>query len=613
MLYIFDIETYRNYFGCIFKNPKTQELTEFIIYKDRNDFDELAKFIDDNSKWFVGYNSYNFDNQLLNFIHKNKHYLTFQDSSSIAYEIYKVASQVIEIENYNQFKYNLPFRFIDLMKVANLNMKSLKLVGTSLKWHKLQDLPIEWDKEIQPSDLETLHLYNLNDVEITELLYNRTLPAIKLRFAISKKYNINAYSESDSGIANRLLEKFYSDSTGISTRDFTQLRTERPIIQFKHVVFDQIEFETQELNDVLENVITHTYYKSLPFFTKTFSFGGVEYKMGVGGLHSVDKGDIFKVADNTKIIDCDVASMYPTIIINHNIHPQHLGKQFIQDYKKVKEDRIESKKSGDSCTDSALKIVLNSSFGKLLYNKHWLYDPLAGLQVTINGQLYLLMLIEMLVLNKFKVISANTDGVITMVDKSRESEYYEICKRWEKKTMLELEYTYYTDYIRRDVNNYIAIKEDGKTKEKGEFLQEIDLKKGFDKPIVSKALYNYFVKGIKVEDTILNHRDIYDFCIAKKTDSKFQNEFHTIKDGEKNIQQLQKTVRFYVSTVGGSLFKVEPDESKMINYCANRKVTVFNDFIQHDDFSKYNIDYNYYISEVNKIIYQIKDFQLKLF
>lgn len=619
-IWIYDIEIYSNYFSAIFKNPKSKELLKFIIFKDANDLDKLVTFIKDPRKWLIGYNNYSFDNQLLNFIYKN-HFLLFQeDSDYVCSKIFEIAKNVINVREYSDYKYNTPFNSIDLMKVGGF-FKSLKLLGVNLKWNKLQDLPISWDHSIQKSDLELMLKYNLNDVLITEQLYYKLLPQIEMRSKISKLYDVNVLSDSESGIANKLLDKFYSETTGLKVSDFKDLRTNRKIIFFNHVIFPNIKFKTKELNELLENIAIHKYFESLPFFKKSVVFDNIKYELGIGGLHSQDKGAIFLESDKESIIDADISSFYPSIIINHNISPAHLDKSFMKQYKILRDLRLESKHNKDNIVAGALKIVINSVYGKMKHKKHWLYDPLAAFQVTINGQLYLMMLIEKLVLNGFKVISANTDGIVTIVNKDKEDLYYNLCKEWEKETSFELEYNYYNKYIRKDVNNYIAITRSNKIKSKGVFVipnvnsedsREVleSLSKGFDKPIISIALYNYFVNNIKFEETIKNHTDIYDFCIAKKIDDKFNNEFHTIQDNKKVVDNLQKSIRFFISKDGGKLYKI--GESTSIDYCVGKRVTILNN-CEDTNSKNYNIDYDYYISETYKIFYQIKDPQLKLF
>ena len=445
-------------------------------------------------------------------------------------------------------------------------------------------------------------------------MYHKLIKDLNVRWNVGQKYKVDLMSESDSGIANRLTEKMYSDVSLIPIKDLKEMRTERKIIHYENIVFEDIFFESDVLKDFLEEIKSQVWYKNMPYFNKTVVFDGAKYKLGIGGIHSDDKAGVFVSTDQTLIIDCDVTSMYPSIMLQNHLYPAHLSSLFLHVYEDIIKRRITAKNEGNEEESYALKICLNSVFGKTLYQHHWLYDTLVGLRVTINGQLYMLMLIEALALAGFKVISANTDGLITLVPKDKYNEYIEVCQTWEIWSKLKLEYTNYSKYIRKDVNNYITIKEDGSTKEKGDFLSvdKISLRQGIDKPIISKALYNYFVKGIAVEETIYNDDCIYNFCIAKKTDAKFVNEFHTLKNNIHHIEELQKTVRFYISTNGGTLYKVDRDNNKYINYCVNHRVTILNDNRNSKDIKDYNIDYSYYIYEVHKIINTIIDPQLTL-
>ena len=621
-LYVFDIECFTNYFGVTFKNIKTKEVTNYIIYhsyqsdKSKNDLTELYNFIKINKqKWLVGYNSKSFDNQILNYIYTQYEIFSMFNEKILCTDIYDFMMSIINNGN-TEYKYRLPFQSVDLMKVGNVDKKSLKLVAVNLNWPVIQDLPFKVDSLIKDENLEKLFKYNLNDVEITERLYYKLIDDINVRWEVGQKYGIDLMSEPDSGMANRLLEKMYSEASGIPIKDLREMRTNRPIIHYENIVFPDIKFNTPILQDLLQEIRSQKYFKNQPYFNKSVIFNGVKYKLGIGGIHSDDKAGIFEATNDMHITDCDIASMYPNLIINNNLYPAHLSRLFLDLYKKIVQQRLEAKKLGKETEAYVLKILVNSVFGKTLFEHHWLYDPLVGLRVTINGQLYMLMLIEQLVLAGFEVISANTDGLVTLVPDETRGRYWEICEKWSINTNFTLEFTKYSKYVRRDVNNYLVIKTiDSKVKEKGVFLQyeETSLRQGVDKPIISKALYNLFVHNIPIETTIYEEQNIYSFCTAKKTDKKFTNEFHTLENSLHKIEELQPTVRFYVSTNGGTLYKVNKNNNKYINYCVNRKVTILNNNYNNKDIKDYNIDYGYYIKEAKKIIDEIINPQLSLF
>lgn len=630
MIYVYDLEVYPNFFSATFKHYKTKEIKQFVIYKNRNDLKDIINFISNPHMWLVGYNNFNYDNQLLKYIVYNEQELEEFTTDFICSEIHRLSDAIIN-NNCRDYMFNLPFKSLDLMKIGNLNQKSLKLVGVVMKWYKLQDLPIPNDSNIKEKDLVTLLKYNLNDVEITEKLLSYLEPSIKLRFDVSKEYNVNVHSETDSGISNRLLEKFYSESTGLDKSFFKPLRTHRGKIFMWNVIFEDVFFITKPMQEFLEMLKKVVIYEKTPFMKKSIILHGVKYILGVGGLHSADTGDLFEETEELKIIDSDVNSYYPSMIINNSIHPKHLGVDFIKQYTEVRDIRLEAKKKSkdkslpedervrNKTIQEAFKLILNSSYGKMKFDKHWLYDPLAALQITINCQLYLLMLIERLGELNFNVISANTDGIITLVPTDRVDEYHDHCKKWEKNTNFTLEHTYYKKYVRRDVNNYLSITTSEDIKAKGDFIypdlskigeDPFILRRGFDRPIIPLALNNFFIHNIPIEETIRKHNDIYDFCTSQKTDKSFTNEYHTIKNNELHIEKIQQSVRYYISNKGGSLYKRHNQDGRLINYCVGKNVTLFNDYVQKED---YDIDYNYYIHETQKIIDQIIKKQLKLF
>ncbi|MFW5891049.1 MAG: hypothetical protein ACOCUI_02420, partial [bacterium] len=124
MVWIYDIEIYINYFSAIFKNPETKEIKKFVIFNEKNDLSDLLEFIE--NKWLIGYNNYSFDNQLLGFLYYNQLDLSQYDSDYICSQILQIAKNIISDRSYDNYKYNIPFKSLDLMKIGGF-YKSLKL------------------------------------------------------------------------------------------------------------------------------------------------------------------------------------------------------------------------------------------------------------------------------------------------------------------------------------------------------------------------------------------------------------------------------------------------------------------------------------------------------
>lgn len=284
------------------------------------------------------------------------------------------------------------------------------------------------------------------------------------------------------------------------------------------------------------------------------------------------------------------------------------------------------------------KLKSNSAYSAL-------YDPAYTMKTTVNGQLLLCMLSERLMeeIPDCQMIQINTDGMTIKVHKRYVEQMKSICARWEKLTQLELESVKYSKMIIKDVNNYIAVKTDGGVKRKGvAFIYkvnpgELELHKNFSMLVVPKALEAYFVKGIKPEEFVKNHNDIFDFfkrTKVRRSDKLFSRVYD--KQGGVSIsEEIQRITRYYVSGYveeekykvksdtsnrmivkknyynkgfGTSLIKEMPlskskDEVKNISVESGYLCTVCNDLsLTSDEEIKSKINYQYYIDEVYKVI-----------
>ena len=278
--------------------------------------------------------------------------------------------------------------------------------------------------------------------------------------------------------------------------------------------------------------------------------GQTEYQMGIGGLHSCEKSQSVVAQDNQILADFDVASYYPSIILKLKLAPQSMGNDFLLIYQDIVTERLQAKARGDKLTADTLKIVINGSFGKLGSMYSALYAPELMIQTTITGQLCLLMLIEWVESVGAKVVSANTDGIVVLCDKSREKWLEEAMFDWMLTTSFELERADYRSIHSRDVNNYIAVKPDGKAKRKGVYAEPV-LSKNPDFTIVTDAVAAFLSKGALVEDTIRTSTDVRGFVTLRQVTG----------GGMWRGEYLGKAVRFYYST--------EPMASECITYAKN--------------------------------------------
>ncbi len=305
----------------------------------------------------------------------------------------------------------------------------------------------------------------------------------------------------------------------------------------------------------------------------------------------------------------DVASFYPAIMCEYYIKPEHLQGEFIDILTRVKNERLEAKKAGDKTKAETYKIIVNATFGKLGFSKYWLYDPLALIRVTLNGQLFLLMLIEKMEENGIHCISGNTDGGEFLVPNELKETAYKLAEEWQKETRFELEFTTYNLLAKRDVNNYLAIDTKGKKKTKGAFVDTVELEKGYLYPVVPKAVNEYLLNGTPVEETIYKNTDIMDFCISKKSGGDFVMELKTI-DG---VESLQKTNRFYVSNSGGALRKKRKSNGKTIGVIVGRNITILNNYDPNIKFLEYDVNKIWYIKQARSLVEEVEVYQLDMF
>lgn len=605
--YFYDVESFPNLFTVTFLSEDGTD-NQFAIGVEHNDYEELVRFMEQPGLQLVGFNNINYDDPVIRFILQNGHL-----GMKIPSEVFKLSARLISDESRRDddilaLRYPRGYESwtsMDLLKIMAFDRMgvSLKQIAINLKHSRIQDLPYKYDYRIKnEKEVQVVLDYNRNDTVITKKLFHTIQPQILLRREIGSLYDVDVTNASDSKMGNIILEHFYREA-GYDTRQLKDLRTKRTAVSLRECVPSVISFSAKELVELKEAIESEIVFASSGFrFEREVKFDNTNYSIGVGGIHSVDTPVHWKETADTKIVSADIASMYPSCIIINNIYPQHLGEDFVSVLKDLTAERLAAKKSNKTKAD-ALKITINGLYGKLNSDTFWLEDAKAMLRVTIAGQLYILMLIEKLAQVGIHCISANTDGIECLVANEKENLYYDVCKDWETLTGFTLEYTFYKSYIKRDVNNYIAITTDGKVKTKGAFIPDIDLKKGYKHPIIPIAVNKYFINGTPVEKTIQNHRDIFDFCISQKVGGDFRLEHHSLN----GVDILQKTNRFYISNSGGALHKRRISNSKSTTgLFVGEYVRLLNDYDPSIKFEDYDVDLEWYIREARKMVEEIE-------
>lgn len=644
--YVSDIETLKEVALFSFYNPEKDEWKEFEISKRKNELSEFLNFYNSGKiDHLIFFNGISFDQQVIEWINHNYRDWSDLTSEQIAEGIYEYANDVIESSHYKlraQFaetQFKVPQ--FDLFKIWHYDREQrstgLKKLEFSMDMENIEEMPFPpWTEGLTSKDIDNVRFYCRNDIIGTERFFRYSLGQcehstykgdnkIEMRLALREEFDMPSINISDSKIGDLIIRTEYCKASGIPDKDLPKKGVFRKVIYVSDCIAPYVSFKTNELQEFLEKIKE----KKLKFgedFSEVLKYKGQVYDFKKGGLHNRISGKSYRADAKKMILDIDVQGYYPRIMINNGFSPSHLHKRsFIKALQVIvsRREELKPRAASDSRIKGivqGLKIAANSVFGKTSDIYSWMFDRLCTMQVTITGELSLLMLIEALEEENIKVIMANTDGVTVYMDRDKIDKMKEIMSWWERLTQYKLEEKEYEFIAFTSVNDYIAKSVKGDVKIKGDFLVDSELHGDKSRRIVKIALYDYFVKGVPVEETILNHRNIYDFCIGVKSSEKFHYELaKPDKPGER--QTLKKMVRYYVCKNGDLLFKVRNPEAEKATKGGNERhcesedrvhgeyqplVRYFNNYYDVNDFSEYNIDYNYYIIQAKSIIDKIE-------
>lgn len=650
MKFLYDIECFPDFFFVGFKNYETKKLITFEISEDIDQKEELYQFLkqlDKNNTFFISFNGIDYDNIIINYFYKNYKEISgvtgFKnwDFKSITNALKEFSNYVINNkDNYDdieikKYKYHNKWIDIDLFRywsrMIRINKKiSLKSLGIQLNHTRVQELPYQHDKILNKEEREKVKDYNLNnDLIILEKLCDKMKSQIIQRQDANIKYGFDCWSWDGVKLGLNILLEEYCKEFKYKREQINSLRSRLEPIKIERLLSHKIIFkETEQKVELKYDKQNKPYYLCNSFYslynhlkerivstTNELSYSvilhGVKYDIKSGGLHSYHNSEIVE-PDLSKFIykDADVSSMYPTLGAIYSYTPSHLpGMDKV--ILRIRNQRLEYKKNGDKKNAELYKLALNGGYyGNLNSEYTPMYDPKMLLSVTLNGQMYLLMLCEMLINEGIQIDSVNTDGVTSIIPKELEDKYYQVCKKWEELTLMELEYDDYKKIIRGNINNYLGIKVNDEIKEKGIwFLTNPDLGNSVDALIIAKSLKLYYTKGIPIEDSISNPEKygftIFDYCYSNKISKDY-----TVWWNNKMQQNLN---RYYIGNKNSPyLYKKKKSKTTMENVLKGFGVELFNDYVEKP-FKDYKVNTQYYISKVREILFELEPNQINLF
>ena len=530
---ICDVECFPNYFLAVFTNLATGKIAYVEMHEGKPLDTQKLKWLLE-TFIIVTFNGISYDIPMCEMAVGGLDCAQLKIASD---EIIKQEIRGSDIRRQRKIK-GLKVDHIDLIEVAPL-FGSLKTYAGRMHAHKMQDLPFHPDTWLSEAQIAIVRWYCVNDTANTAELRTTLKEQIDLRYTLSNEYKVDLRSKSDAQIAEAVMAAELTRRTGV--------RPEKPTIEvgtsYHYNPPPWMRFQSPLLNWALDTirralfVVDFSGSIAMPEEIKQLNLdiNGTVYRMGIGGLHSSESTMAHHSDANYVIIDKDVTSFYPFIILGQGLYPPHLGPIFLQVYKSIVDRRLAAKAAGNKPVAESLKIVINGSFGKFGSKYSILYAPHFLIQTTITGQLAVLMLIERLEMAGIHVVSANTDGIVIKCPRSAMHVMDAIVAQWERDTSYQTEETRYLSLYSRDVNNYIAIKQkfdkatkqwiekpDG-TKCKGAYANPwasnenlaMRLHKNPTTTICVEAVEAFLTKGVPIDHTITRCTDIRKFVSVR--------------------------------------------------------------------------------------------------
>lgn len=567
--YIYDLETLVNFFSFSGKFYGEKEIQTFEISSRKNQRSELLNwlsYLQNCNAHMVGFNNLGFDYPIIHELLNNVHTFTYTSA-------YNLCQQIIGSQSYGNTPFaQIPLRDriipqIDLVKINhfdNANKRTpLKSLQVAMRSESVEDMPVKIGVDLTHEQMDAVIKYNIHDVTETEAFLKKCLHLISMRQELLDTGVLtgDVLNFSDVKIGTEYLIKKIGRAKCFSGNK--PIQTFRESVVFKDIILPKVYYRTEPFQKVLE------WFKSQVIYIKAdqelpkleADLAGLKFHFGVGGVHASVESKRYESNATHVIKDIDVTGMYVSVAITNNFSPEHLGQDFSDAYKQLQSDRARYKKG--TTMNAVLKLAGNGVFGNSDNPYSCFYDPKYPKQVTVNGQLQILQLVELLsLIPELDIIQANTDGITVYMPRDMEPFFNLWKKSWETDTGLNLEEVEYSKMFIRDVNNYMAITKEGKIKSKGAYWypkseQDYDgvWNKDFSNMVVQKVIEPVLVNGWKPEHVIKAMTDPFDFMIRYKTPSGA-----TVFIGEK---EMLKTVRYYVSVEGEPMKKISTPKGEV--------------------------------------------------
>lgn len=568
-LLFYDIECFKFDSLVVFKDIDNQ-----VVWYSWNKFDGLFSLITNHV--LIGYNNYHYDDYMLTMMMKG----VSQE------ELKQLNDELIGGMDVG-FKVSEFIHSLDCFQELSMKPSLKKIEGNMGKSIKESSVPFDIDRPLTESEKHEVFQYCSYDVE-------NTIEVFKLRE--------HEYFESKLALSNLLdkLRSFRWNTTTISTN----ILLDKPMecvneLMFPVGVWKQNKDIPQSVwnmwdscKNIRYDVDDSTSIKKTESSKVSTIMYDCKFDFGFGGLHGVNlKGNKFM---NVKLLD--VSSMYPSIIINLNILGNATPK-----YNDIRIKRLELKHT-DKVLSNAYKLILNSVYGNLKNKYSNLFNPMLSNTVCIYGQIILFDLCGRLYRAGYKLVNINTDGIAFVDDHNIGDDYIEIWKQWEHEYNLILELDEFDAWIQKDVNNYIATKDDVIKTKGGDVNKAFHNQyfKNNDARIVQIALVEYLVNGTSVIDTLLNHLNeplLYQYVL--NTSNKFKGTYDSTGCKMNKINRVFAVKKQYA---GNKLYKKRLDGGIVNFNNIPNNMMIWNDDVSNLKNFEEIIDLNHYYNIIQNIL-----------
>lgn len=589
-IYIFDIEVYKYDWTFVAKTFRKNK----VVYI-HNDAQKLRDFLLQDPV-LAGFNNKWYDNYIIKLINAGYDNQTIKEVSNWIIE--KSRQSDIPIWEHPLIKRApfLNFKNFDIKDDMQPNQSLKSIAGHLGLSIKESDIPFDIDRPLTKEELKSNFEYNLNDVIITEKVIEARSTYLNTKLKIGRRINIDearALRYTNASIVAELLgavkTEYYDDRDLVLPHTLNWAYIPQEVKLF----FDNAKNKEIKDKDLWKKFYTHT-------------IKGMKTKYGWGGVHGALKNYFGKSDENYVIVNYDVASLYPSIMIVYDLLSRSVKDKAA--FERLKNERIEFKRLKMIMDDLANKLGLNITFGASGLKSNKLYDLRSQRSVCVSGQLLMTDLVYHYVesITTAEFINFNTDGIMMKVHRSELDKVRKINAEWEKRTMLVLEETLIDRIAQKDVNNYVMVEQGGKMKKVGSYFKEGEnmagswsINNNFN--VVKEALINYLLYGTEPEKTISENNNIFDYQIIAKAGMNYREVRHIV-GGE--AEEVQKVNRVYASKdkTYGTLLKLHIDKEN-----DGDKIALIPDNATIDNENKLTIDdvdKNWYIELTRKRIEQ---------